>query len=135
MIAISQVTHPIWVPASTEWSNPLRYRIATERQGQQLAGGANGEQTGLNNSGLCGDRQGNLPQHRFGALLAKTGPRDEPQSPKHENESPAIAGLSHGADDGTRTHDTWLGKPVLYQLSYVRAPRILAVLRPSTLRG
>jgi hypothetical protein len=26
------------------------------------------------------------------------------------------------ADDGTRTHDTWLGKPVLYQLSYVRAP-------------
>ena len=30
------------------------------------------------------------------------------------------------ADDGTRTHDTWLGKPVLYQLSYVRAPRILA---------
>ena len=24
------------------------------------------------------------------------------------------------ADDGTRTHDTWLGKPVLYQLSYVR---------------
>ena len=31
------------------------------------------------------------------------------------------------ADDGTRTHDTWLGKPVLYQLSYVRAPRILAL--------
>src|SRR6266542_5680033 len=30
------------------------------------------------------------------------------------------------ADDGTRTHDTWLGKPVLYQLSYVRAGRILA---------
>ena len=25
-----------------------------------------------------------------------------------------------GADDGIRTHDTWLGKPVLYQLSYVR---------------
>jgi hypothetical protein len=32
----------------------------------------------------------------------------------------------HEADDGTRTHDTWLGKPVLYRLSYVRAPRILA---------
>ena len=32
---------------------------------------------------------------------------------------------SHGADDGTRTHDTWLGKPVLYQLSYVRAAWIL----------
>ena len=30
------------------------------------------------------------------------------------------------ADDGIRTRDTWLGKPVLYQLSYVRAPRILA---------
>jgi hypothetical protein len=30
------------------------------------------------------------------------------------------------ADDGARTRDTWLGKPVLYRLSYVRAPRILA---------
>ena len=29
------------------------------------------------------------------------------------------------ADDGIRTRDTWLGKPVLYQLSYVReAPRV-----------
>ena len=26
-----------------------------------FAGGANGQQTGLNNSGLCGNRQGNLP--------------------------------------------------------------------------
>ncbi len=26
-----------------------------------LAGGANGELTGLNNSALCGNRQGNLP--------------------------------------------------------------------------
>jgi hypothetical protein len=33
---------------------------------------------------------------------------------------------SYGADDGARTRDTWLGKPVLYRLSYVRAPRILA---------
>jgi hypothetical protein len=33
------------------------------------------------------------------------------------------------ADDGTRTHDTWLGKPVLYRLSYVREARILAALR------
>ena len=31
-----------------------------------------------------------------------------------------IAGMYEEADDGTRTHDTWLGKPVLYQLSYVR---------------
>jgi hypothetical protein len=26
-----------------------------------LAGGANGQQTGINNSSLCGNRQGNLP--------------------------------------------------------------------------
>jgi hypothetical protein len=25
------------------------------------------------------------------------------------------------ADDGARTRDPWLGKPMLYQLSYVRA--------------
>ncbi len=29
------------------------------------------------------------------------------------------------ADDGARTRDTWLGKPVLYQLSYVREALIL----------
>ena len=29
------------------------------------------------------------------------------------------------ADDGIRTHDPWLGKPMLYQLSYVRVRRIL----------
>src|SRR4051794_12071883 len=28
-----------------------------------LAGGANGNQTGLNNSAVCGNRQGNLPEH------------------------------------------------------------------------
>src|SRR5437868_15510718 len=27
-----------------------------------LKGGANGEQTGLNNSSVCGNRQGNLPE-------------------------------------------------------------------------
>src|SRR5207237_5142275 len=32
-----------------------------------------------------------------------------------------VSGAFVGADDGTRTHDTWLGKPVLYRLSYVRA--------------
>jgi hypothetical protein len=32
------------------------------------------------------------------------------------------------ADDGIRTRDTWLGKPVLYQLSYVREAWILAVV-------
>lgn len=29
-------------------------------QDNNLAGGANGEQTGINNSGVCGNRQGNL---------------------------------------------------------------------------
>ena len=29
------------------------------------------------------------------------------------------------ADDGARTRDTWLGKPVLYQLSYVRRLRAM----------
>jgi hypothetical protein len=33
---------------------------------------------------------------------------------------------SFEADDGARTRDTWLGKPVLYRLSYVRAAAILA---------
>src|SRR6476469_2509061 len=30
-------------------------------KGNNLAGGANGYQTGLNNSAVCGNRQGNLP--------------------------------------------------------------------------
>jgi hypothetical protein len=29
--------------------------------GNNMAGGANGVQTGLNNSAVCGNRQGNLP--------------------------------------------------------------------------
>jgi hypothetical protein len=29
--------------------------------------------------------------------------------------------ISPKADDGLRTRDLWLGKPTLYQLSYVRA--------------
>src|SRR5829696_2588763 len=33
------------------------------------------------------------------------------------------------ADDGPRTRDLWLGKPPLYQLSYVRAPRDSSVGR------
>ena len=39
------------------------------------------------------------------------------------------------ADDGIRTRDTWLGKPVLYQLSYVRAPGILAASPGSASEG
>ena len=34
--------------------------------------------------------------------------------------------LVRKADDGARTRDTWLGKPVLYRLSYVREASILA---------
>ena len=34
--------------------------------------------------------------------------------------------LEPEADDGGRTRDTWLGKPVLYQLSYVRAAITIA---------
>lgn len=30
-------------------------------KGNNLAGGANGHQTGINNSSVCGNRQGNLP--------------------------------------------------------------------------
>ena len=46
--------------------------------------------------------------------------------PRQNDENPALAGFSLRADDGARTRDTWLGKPVLYQLSYVRAKAILA---------
>src|SRR3954452_6859001 len=31
-------------------------------KGNNLAGGADGQQTGLNNSSVCGNRQGNLPE-------------------------------------------------------------------------
>jgi hypothetical protein len=31
-------------------------------KGNNLAGGANGQQTGLNNSAVCGNRQGNLAE-------------------------------------------------------------------------
>ncbi len=41
-------------------------------------------------------------------------------------QKPPITRVFLEADDGIRTRDTWLGKPVLYQLSYVRAPGILA---------
>ena len=36
------------------------------------------------------------------------------------------------ADDGSRTRDLWLGKPTLYQLSYVR---ISAMVEPKTRFG
>jgi integrase len=63
----------------------------------------------------------------YGALLdtAHTGLLDRLESFGHlrgTNRKPRTPDLGSNAraDDGTRTHDTWLGKPVLYQLSYVR---------------
>jgi hypothetical protein len=53
-------------------------------------------------------------------VSAKKRPRSDTNWCQRNDKSPARAGLSGRADDGTRTHDTWLGKPVLYQLSYVR---------------
>jgi hypothetical protein len=47
----------------------------------------------------------------------------------------SVGTLEAEADDGARTRDTWLGKPVLYQLSYVREAWILAALPPSAFRG
>src|SRR5712691_5832977 len=44
----------------------------------------------------------------------------EPRKPPAERRFPSVL---LKADDGIRTRDTWLGKPVLYQLSYVRVLR------------
>ena len=66
---------------------------------------------------------------RCGVLVRTTTPTrprrahmtfDRPQRRRSK-----LAGLSIGlpdleADDGSRTRDLWLGKPTLYQLSYVR---------------
>jgi hypothetical protein len=42
------------------------------------------------------------------------------------SEKPNACGAFLRADDGPRTRDLRLGKPTLYQLSYVRAGAILA---------
>ena len=59
-------------------------------------------------------------------IASETAPRrvrtvtteTRPGHRRHPNDGEPPAHMR--ADDGTRTHDTWLGKPVLYQLSYVR---------------
>src|SRR5436853_2763604 len=56
----------------------------------------------------------------FALLFAPTHFRALAVQP-HQHKNPALAGLSHEADDGPRTRDLRLGKPTLYQLSYVRA--------------
>jgi hypothetical protein len=48
---------------------------------------------------------------------------------------PAEAGFSFRADDGSRTRGLRLGKPTLYQLSYVRVSRILEPFTSSALAG
>ena len=45
------------------------------------------------------------------------------QTTRENEKTPAVAGLPRRADDGSRTHDLRLGKPTLYQLSYVRVWR------------
>ena len=39
----------------------------------------------------------------------------------------ALQGFAYGAGKGTRTPDPLLGKQMLYQLSYSRSPRTLAL--------
>src|SRR5436853_6626234 len=56
----------------------------------------------------------------FALLFAPTHFRALAVQP-HQHKNPALAGLSYEADDGPRTRDLRLGKPTLYQLSYVRA--------------
>ena len=56
-----------------------------------------------------------------GPAVADAGGRpDHPLLTPVRASGPATPGRSAEADDGIRTRDTWLGKPVLYQLSYVR---------------
>ena len=59
---------------------------------------------------------------------------NRPQTRRQEKREAANPLQRSEADDGARTRDTWLGKPVLYQLSYVREAGILAALPRSALR-
>lgn len=47
-------------------------------------------------------------------------PRDHRHKSKHRIRERQPSCIKKRANDGTRTRDTWLGKPVLYQLSYIR---------------
>ena len=47
-------------------------------------------------------------------------PQNRQVAPTEPTEAAQVQAIGE-ADDGIRTRDTWLGKPVLYQLSYVRA--------------
>src|SRR5689334_8504950 len=55
---------------------------------------------------------------RFSAVPSEENrARSETRKPR---ENRGFLCESHGAGDGARTRDTWLGKPVLYRLSYSR---------------
>ena len=60
-------------------------------------------------------------------ITADDGANPKTGKPPAERRFPS---KSLEAGDGARTRDTWLGKPVLYQLSYVRVGPILARARP-----
>ena len=47
-----------------------------------------------------------------------------------KDESSDFRGFLLEADDGARTRDPWLGKPMLYQLSYVRGKPLHHTIAP-----
>jgi hypothetical protein len=65
---------------------------------------------------LDGTRVGWMQAQSSGHIPGHVRSRYPPENDK----TPAFAGLLE-ADDGVRTRDLRLGKPTLYQLSYVRA--------------
>src|SRR5690349_19480480 len=67
---------------------------------------------------------------RFRSVLAKRWPRERSKRGSDRGKVLQIA----KADDGARTRDPWLGKPMLYRLSYVREACILAVFPPWSFR-
>jgi hypothetical protein len=77
------------------------------------------------------ERYGHLAHDSDAAILARLDARSErscvdrastPGAVSNANvaQSRCLYGVQREADDGARTRDPWLGKPMLYQLSYVR---------------
>ena len=75
-------------------------------------------------------RAGQRPQNRTKASPSLTAAVKQERPPS--NEKPRLPGLFSRAGDGARTHDPQLGKLMLYQLSYAREGRIVAVSGAST---
>ena len=61
-------------------------------------------------------------------LLALEGVKKTIAGRRRLPDMACLSGKPGEADDGSRTRDLRLGKPTLYQLSYVRAGRILDAL-------